>query len=61
MLAARIHASLPLVIKPNQTGFVEGKSILDNIFLPQEALDWATGNDQDFVLFLLDLKRPSTR
>jgi hypothetical protein len=39
VLAGRIQASLPLIIKPNQTRFVEGRSILDNIFLVQESLD----------------------
>jgi hypothetical protein len=39
MLAGRIQTFLPLVIKPNQTRFVEGRNILDNTFLAQEALD----------------------
>jgi hypothetical protein len=37
-LGRRIEEFLPLVIRPNQTGFVEGKNILDNNFLAQEAL-----------------------
>jgi hypothetical protein len=37
-LAKRIQEFLLLVIKPNQTGFVKGRSILDNNFLAQEAL-----------------------
>ncbi len=32
-LARRIQEFLPFVIKPNQTSFVEGRSILDNNFL----------------------------
>ncbi len=32
-LARRIQEFLPLVIKTNQTGFIEGRSILDNNFL----------------------------
>jgi hypothetical protein len=39
LLARRIQASLPHIIRPNQTGFVEGRSILDNIFLAQESLN----------------------
>ncbi len=38
-LAGRLQASLPMIIKLNQTGFVEGRNILDNTFLAQEALD----------------------
>jgi hypothetical protein len=33
MLARRIQAALPLVIRSNHTRFVEGRSILDNTFL----------------------------
>ncbi len=33
MLAMKIQTSLPLIIKSNQTSFVEGKNILDNTFL----------------------------
>ncbi len=36
-LARRLQAFLPNVIKPDQTGFVEGRSILNNTFLAQEA------------------------
>jgi hypothetical protein len=37
-LAKRIQEFLPLMIRPNQTGFVKGRNILDNNFLDQEAL-----------------------
>jgi len=40
-LARRIQEFLPLVIRPNQTGFVEGRNILDNNFLAQEASVWS--------------------
>jgi hypothetical protein len=37
-LARRIQEFLPLVIRPNQTGYVEGKNILNNNFLAQKVL-----------------------
>ncbi len=40
-LARRLQDLLPNVIRLNQTGFVEGQSILDNTFLAQEAQEWA--------------------
>jgi hypothetical protein len=40
-LARRIHVHLPFVIRPNQTDFVMGRSILDNNFLTQESFKWA--------------------
>jgi hypothetical protein len=39
-LARRLQAFLPSVIRPSQTDFVEGRSILHNTFLAQEAQDW---------------------
>jgi len=38
-LARRLQVFLSNIIRPNQTGFVGGKSILDNTFLAQEAQD----------------------
>ncbi len=40
-LARRLQVFLPNIIRPGQTGFIEGRSILDNTFLAQEAQDWA--------------------
>jgi hypothetical protein len=37
-LGRRIQEFLAFVIRPNQTGFVEGRNILDNDFLAEEAL-----------------------
>jgi hypothetical protein len=36
---------------------VEGRNILDNTFLAQEALDWAEESDQDLVLLLQDFEK----
>jgi hypothetical protein len=60
-LARRVQAALPHIIKPNQTGFVEGRSILDNAFMAQEALEWAEESDQDLVLLLLDFEKAFDR
>ncbi len=60
-LAKRIQEFFPLVIKPNQTGFVEGRSILENNFLIQEALVWAAKSGQDLVLLLLNFEKTFNR
>jgi len=57
MLVGRIQAFLPHIIRPNQTGFVEGRSILDNTFMAQESLDWVVESNQDFVMLLLDFEK----
>ncbi len=33
MMAMRLQVFLPSIVRPSQTGFVEGRSILDNTFL----------------------------
>jgi hypothetical protein len=39
-LARRLQTFLSSIIRPSQTGFVEGRCILDNTFLAQETQDW---------------------
>ncbi len=56
-LARRLQDLLPSVIRPNQTGFVEGRNILDNTFLAQEAQAWAEESNQDLILLLLDFEK----
>lgn len=60
-LAGRLQAFLPGIIRPNQTGFVEGRSILDNVFTAQDSLDWAVESNQDLVLLLLDFEKAFDR
>jgi hypothetical protein len=56
-LANKLQAILPLIIKLNKSGFVEGRSILDNTFLARKALNWAVESEQDLVLLLLDFEK----
>ncbi len=60
-LARRLQDLLSNVIRPNQTGFVEGRNILDNTFLAQEAQEWAEESNQDLVLLLLDFEKAFDR
>ncbi len=38
---------LPTIIEPNQTRFIEGRNIIVNLFLTQEAMEQAKENGQD--------------
>jgi hypothetical protein len=40
---------------------VEGRSILDNVFIAQKALSWAEESNQDLVLLLLDFEKAFDR
>ncbi len=61
ILARRLQVFFPSMIRLGQTGFVKGRSILDNTFLAQEAQDWAEGSNQDLVLLLLDFEKAFDR
>jgi hypothetical protein len=56
-LARRLQDLLSNVMRLNQTGFVEGRSILNNTFLAQEAQEWAEESNQDLVLLHLDFEK----
>jgi hypothetical protein len=56
-LISRLRMELTKIIRSNQTGFVEGRSILDNVFMAQEGLGWAEESNQDLVLLLLDFEK----
>ncbi len=60
-LAMTLQDLLPSVIRPSQMGFVEGRSILDNTFLAQEAQEWAEESNQDLVLLLPDFEKAFDR
>jgi mannosylglycoprotein endo-beta-mannosidase len=60
-LAKRLQDLLLNVIRLNQTGFVKGRSILDNTFLAQEAQEWAEESNQDLVLLLFDFEKAFDR
>jgi hypothetical protein len=60
-LASRLRSELNEIIRPNQTAFVEGRSILDNVFMAQEGLGWAEESNQDLVLLLLDFEKAFDR
>jgi hypothetical protein len=61
MLAGKVQAALPQIVRPNQIDFVEGRSILDNAFMAQEALEWAEKSDHNLVLLLLDFEKAFDR
>jgi hypothetical protein len=56
-LLRRIQEFLLFVIRPNQTGFVEGRNILDNNFLAEKALVWAPESSHDLVFLPFDFEK----
>lgn len=41
LLALRIHPLLPTLIRPSQTRFIQGRDIVENIFLAQKVMSRA--------------------
>jgi hypothetical protein len=60
-LASRLRTELNEIIRPNQTCFMEGRSILDNVFIVEEGLGRAEESNQDLVLLLLDFEKAFDR
>jgi hypothetical protein len=48
------------LVRPNQTGFMKGRSIIDNVFLAIESMDWAVETSQPMVM-LLDFEKAYDR
>jgi hypothetical protein len=44
-------------IRPNQTRFVVGNNILDNVFFVQVAMEWAIKSEELLILFLFDFEK----
>ncbi len=61
VLTGKLQTVLPNIIRPNQTRFVERRSILNNVFIAQEALSWAEESNQDSILLLLDFEKAFDR
>ena len=40
-LALKLHPLLPLIVRPEQTSFVQGRYILDNVIAVWEGMQWA--------------------
>jgi hypothetical protein len=61
VLAERIQTAFTHIMRPNQTGFVEGRNIIDNTYMAQEVLEWAKESEQDLVLLLLNFEKAFDR
>jgi len=48
---------LDYLIRPNQTYFIKGRSIIDSVFLAFESMKWAIESNQPMIMLLLDFKK----
>ena len=60
-MARRLQPMLNDIIRPNQTRFIKGRSIIDNVFLAFETMDWAVESQQPMVMLLLDFEKAYDR
>ncbi|MCO5547737.1 hypothetical protein L7F22_001188 [Adiantum nelumboides] len=61
MITSRLRPFLPDLIHPSQTGFVQDRSILDNVVTFSEAVEWARQTGQPTVIMLLDFENTYDR
>lgn len=60
-LANRVQGYLLWWIRPTQIGFVKDKSILNNVFLTYESMQWAKESKYDLMILLLDFEKEYDR
>lgn len=61
MMSATLRPWRPEIIHDTHTGFVEDRSILDNIFTFFEATEWAQQERQPLAIMLLDFEKAYDR
>ena len=57
VLSQRIQECLPFIIHSSQTGFINERSILDNIFTFWESVAVAKRDNQNLAILLLDFEK----
>ncbi|MCO5559544.1 hypothetical protein L7F22_013145 [Adiantum nelumboides] len=61
MITSRLRPFLPDLIHSSQTGFVQDRSILDNLVTFYEAVEWARQTGQPTTIMLLDFEKAYDR
>ncbi|MCO5552957.1 hypothetical protein L7F22_006477 [Adiantum nelumboides] len=61
MITSRLRPFLPDLIYSSQTGFVQDRSILDNVVTFYEAVEWAHQTGQPTAIMLLDFEKAYDR
>ncbi|KAL3681510.1 hypothetical protein R1sor_024466 [Riccia sorocarpa] len=61
IFARRLKEMLPALIDEQQTGFVAGRNIIDNILSLRLAQEWAQVSDQNCIFIILDFMKAYDR
>ncbi|KAH9312921.1 hypothetical protein KI387_027956 [Taxus chinensis] len=56
-LALWVASLLPKIVRPEQSGFVKGRFILDNLIVVWEGLEWARASLQKVVFLKIDFEK----
>jgi hypothetical protein len=60
-LALKIRHLLPLIVRPEQTGFIKSRYILDNIIAVWEGMEWARQSKQAALFLKIDFAKAYDR
>ena len=57
-IAKRIELKLPKLVHPDQTGFIKGRYIGQNMRLLNDLMEFTESNQLPGILLFIDLKKP---
>ena len=60
-LGLKVWPLLPLIIRPEQIGFIMGRYILDNVIIIWEGMEWARSSNHDTIFIKIDFKKAYDR
>ena len=60
-LSIRLGTIMPIVIHPSQTGFIQERSILDNVYTFWESAALAAKSNQKLAIVMLDFEKAYDR
>ena len=60
-LSLKIRHMLPLIVRPEKTGFIKSRYILDNIIVVWEGMEWARKSKQKAIFLKIDFAKAYDR
>ncbi|GKB77058.1 putative RNA-directed DNA polymerase, eukaryota, reverse transcriptase zinc-binding domain protein [Tanacetum coccineum] len=57
LLASRLAKAIHIIVSPNQTAFIKGRQILDDVLVANEVIDYALNSDTNLLVFKVDFAK----
>ena len=56
-ISLKIWHLLPIIVRPQKTGFIKSRYILDNIIVVWEGMEWARKSKQKAIFLKIDFSK----